>query len=74
MPKDIDPVKENEEAEREWYERSADKRFWKPTRTLFLHMHFRLMDETDKRFRRVYFLLALNGAVTVLCVTLLLLR
>ena len=74
VPEEFDPVAENEKAEREWYERSASKELWKPTRTLLIDWSFHVLDGVDSRFRVIYSLLALNAVATVLCFILWLLK
>lgn len=57
MPEKIDPIAENEKAEREWYHRWPNKETWVPTRTLLYSLYSKEKDQSRTAFRRIYFLL-----------------
>ena len=61
MPEKIDPIAENEKAEREWYHRWPNKETWVPTRTLLYSLYSKEKDQSRTAFRRIYFLLGANS-------------
>ena len=64
MPEKIDPIAENEKAEREWYHRWPNKETWVPKEK----------DQSRTAFRRIYFLLGANSVAIGICAILLLIK
>mgnify|MGYP004523916595 CR=1 FL=1 len=61
----FDPVKANEDAEREWYARCVNKALWKPARAEFhdiLMSHGSQVYELRERLNRLAIVCAVEGA------------
>ena len=74
MTEKIDPIAENEKAEREWYHRWPNKETWVPTRTLLYSLYSKEKDQSRTAFRRIYFLLGANSVAIGICAILLLIK